>query len=313
MKEKKERDAAMKEKEERDTAMKEKEKRDVDKYAADDLPTKLLKTIMGDLISDTGNNEDDTRTIDDTLVDVDPFPNSKIIDSVVVEIDRGLDATTDEITDFPPSMAEVVLDDDDLYDDDENVATTSVFVPDVISSSPDPPLNSTNSNSNSNNNNNTNRNKQKNNARTATVIETDVEFKPTIITPDDETIQEDNSSSTTTTYTTPEVELVLEDKYDDDGGRIDNSKSLDDVAYATVVGDYEEEEEEEKENIIATVTLRAVDVVLFVGEKTLTSGIPTLVDGCNNIATRTDEINREGMGKEGWDMLKHLNKGNKRY
>jgi len=61
------------------------------------------------------------------------------------------------------------------------------------------------------------------------------------------------------------------------------------------------------------MTLRAIDVVLFVGEKALTSGIPSLVNGCTNIITRTEEINREGKGKEGWDTLKHLNKGNKRY
>jgi len=294
------------------------------KYSpSDDLPTKLHETIMGDLISDTVD-EDDATTMDDRWgVEVEPFLNSQIIDDVVDEIDQGLDTTiTAEIVDFPPSMAEVVLDDED---DDESVVTTSVFVPDVISSSQDPRLKSSNSSSKSNNyDNNDNRKQKRKDVRAGTVIETDVEFKvsnsnpttittaTTILTPDDKTIQDANgSSSTTRTYTTPEVELVLDDEYDDDGGRMENSKSLDDVAYARVIGEYEEEEE--KENIFATVMLRAVDVVLFVGEKTLTTGIPTLVNGCNNIATRRDEINREGRGKEGWDLLKHLNKGNKRY
>ena len=47
---------------------------------------------------------------------------------------------------------------------------------------------------------------------------------------------------------------------------MDNSKSLDNVMCDTMIGDYEKK----KENIIATVKLRAVDVVLFAGEKMLT-------------------------------------------
>jgi len=262
----------------------------------------------------------------DTTEGTEPFLETRTVKNG----NREWNAAGAPIVDFPPSGAEVVIDGyDDIYDDGEDAATTSVFVPDVIASD---------------NNENTSGGRRSGPRRTTTLIDADVEFIVSgldayvTVTPDEEALRETGAGAgagagSGSVYATPDVELVLDD--DDDALLMQNAKSLDVASIAV-----EEEELEEEENLVATMTLRAVDVVLFVGEKALTSGIPSLVNGCTNIITRTEEINREGKGKEGkicliihdyiifflpsssflichtylgWDTLKHLNKGNKRY
>lgn len=65
--------------------------------------------------------------------------------------------------------------------------------------------------------------------------------------------------------------------------------------------------------IIARMALRSVDVVLFVAEKTFTVGLPGIFNTYRIIKERTEEVERNGLGREGWEKLENLNDASKRY
>jgi len=154
----------------------------------------------------------------DTTEGTEPFLESRTVKNG----NREWNAAGAPIVDFPPSGAEVVIDGyDDIYDDGEDAATTSVFVPDVIASD---------------NNENTSGGRRSGPRRTTTLIDADVEFIVSgldayvTVTPDEEALRETGAgagagSSSGSVYATPDVELVLDD--DDDALLMQNAKSLD--------------------------------------------------------------------------------------
>lgn len=102
---------------------------------------------------------------------------------------------------------------------------------------------------------------------------------------------------------------------DNDSGYYANVEVVtidDDMDMTSAVVD-ENMREEEPENPLIVVTLRALDVIFFVAEKALTVGLPGLIDAFKMARTRTDEIQRSGLGKDGWDLLENTSSASKRY
>lgn len=66
-------------------------------------------------------------------------------------------------------------------------------------------------------------------------------------------------------------------------------------------------------SMITKIALRSIDVVLFVVEKTFTVGVPGTITTYQLARERTDEMNRQGMGKEGWSSLENINDASNRY
>ena len=66
-------------------------------------------------------------------------------------------------------------------------------------------------------------------------------------------------------------------------------------------------------SMITKIALRSIDVVLFVFEKTFTVGVPGTITTYQLARERTDEMNRQGMGKEGWSSLENINDASNRY
>lgn len=64
---------------------------------------------------------------------------------------------------------------------------------------------------------------------------------------------------------------------------------------------------------LVTITLRALDVILFIVEKSITIGIPGIITATARFAERTEEINRNGLGKMGWKKINNLCSAKKRY
>lgn len=71
--------------------------------------------------------------------------------------------------------------------------------------------------------------------------------------------------------------------------------------------------EETKQNIALNITLRFLDVLFFVVEKGLTVGIPSLYKSWYIMIYRADNVNRKGLGREGWERLENLDFTIKRY
>ena len=65
---------------------------------------------------------------------------------------------------------------------------------------------------------------------------------------------------------------------------------------------------EKVENPAIAVTLRVFDILFFVLEKTITLGLPPMVTLSGRIQRVVDNIQRKGMGKSGWEMLRNLKK-----
>lgn len=62
-----------------------------------------------------------------------------------------------------------------------------------------------------------------------------------------------------------------------------------------------------------TIPLRALDVILFVVEKTITIGIPGIITATTRFTERREEINRNGLGRIGWKKINNLCSAKKRY
>jgi hypothetical protein len=65
--------------------------------------------------------------------------------------------------------------------------------------------------------------------------------------------------------------------------------------------------------VLVQVTLRSLDVLFFVVEKTLTVGIPKIIETSQTVSSRLDEVNRSGMGTKGWQNIRNTVTGSRRY
>lgn len=72
-------------------------------------------------------------------------------------------------------------------------------------------------------------------------------------------------------------------------------------------------EEEKKDSILVQASLRSLDVVFFVVEKTFTVGVPRLIETSKTVSSRLDEVNRSGLGRQGWQSIRNTITGSKRY
>ena len=131
-------------------------------------------------------------------------------------------------------------------------------------------------------------------------------------TPFQSSVLETNDNDNTNYY--GNVEVVAND--DDDNvnyyGNVEVVTIDDDADMTSAVVD-ENVVEEQPENPLIVVTLRALDIIFFVAEKALTVGLPGLIDTFKMARTRTDEIQRSGLGKDGWDLLENTSSASKRY
>lgn len=62
-----------------------------------------------------------------------------------------------------------------------------------------------------------------------------------------------------------------------------------------------------------TITLRALDVILFILEKSITIGIPSIITATTRFSERREEINRNGLGRVGWKKINNICSAKKRY
>lgn len=70
---------------------------------------------------------------------------------------------------------------------------------------------------------------------------------------------------------------------------------------------------EKKDNVVVIFALRTLDVTFFVVEKFFTIGVPGIVNSATLIKENTDAVNRNGLGKKGWDTLENVNNAQNRY
>jgi len=103
-----------------------------------------------------------------------------------------------------------------------------------------------------------------------------------------------------------DVEIVTDDDQEamEDDDEILNSAAFDESAAVDV---------KEEPPLIVQFALRSVDITLFVVEKTVTVGLPGIFTAYKIGRERTDVVNRQGMGKEGWDDLENVSSASKRY
>jgi hypothetical protein len=80
------------------------------------------------------------------------------------------------------------------------------------------------------------------------------------------------------------------------------------------LGDFDDDEDDEEKppNLLVSLTLRSLDVVFLVVEKTVLL-IPDILALTSRVAARVGEVNREGMGQIGWQPLNTKIRGSKRY
>jgi len=216
----------------------------------------------------------ETLLVDDNLISDDTSIFSEAkFNSENIDKTQPLNFDAAQITDSSEIFVEIV--------DDISVST---FVPDVIASK-----------------HSTSSSEEMKTVKTPIIIETDVEFEASNTKSHERVVLRKSTEGDNIMHAN--VELLS----DEDDALIENAKSF---GVATVD---EYKDAEKKESIAVALSLRTLDVVLFVGEKTLTSGIPLVVNGCTNVVSRTNEIRREGKGKKGWETLRNLNRGRKRY
>ena len=74
-----------------------------------------------------------------------------------------------------------------------------------------------------------------------------------------------------------------------------------------------DETEKQQPNLLFIVVLRSLDVVFFIAEKTVTVVIPGTIVVFQTAWTRVEELNRSGLGSEGWKKLANLAEAKGRY
>ena len=106
-----------------------------------------------------------------------------------------------------------------------------------------------------------------------------------------------------------QVEIV-----EDDGEQgIFSFSENDDMNLNSAAFDESSTEEVTATSTLAKFALRSVDVVLFILEKTFTVGFPGVFNAYSIVSERTNDVRRQGMGKEGWSRLENIDDASKRY
>jgi hypothetical protein len=82
---------------------------------------------------------------------------------------------------------------------------------------------------------------------------------------------------------------------------------------AVAVPEDEDDEKTKDNGVLVQATLRSLDVLFFVVEKTLTVGIPKIIATSQTVSSRVDEVNRSGMGTKGWENIRNTVTGSRRY
>jgi hypothetical protein len=100
------------------------------------------------------------------------------------------------------------------------------------------------------------------------------------------------------------VELVTDDDFDVAVGQRKT---------AVAVPEDEDDEKTKDNGVLVQATLRSLDVLFFVVEKTLTVGIPKIIETSQTVSSRVDEVNRSGMGMNGWENIRSTVTGSRRY
>jgi hypothetical protein len=98
------------------------------------------------------------------------------------------------------------------------------------------------------------------------------------------------------------AEIVSDDDFE---SAVNSAKKVFEVAV--------EDTKREEPNLLFIVILRSLDVLFFVTEKTVTVVIPGTIVVVRTAWTRLDEMNRMGMGSEGWKELVNLAAAKGRY
>jgi len=112
--------------------------------------------------------------------------------------------------------------------------------------------------------------------------------------------------------TIDEGDVAASTVVDADMGGIFMAEVVTDDAFDTAVGEQkavasvvDEVEEEEEPNLALIVILRSFDIIFFLLEKLFVVAIPRSIQLASTAAKRWEEVNRNGMGKKGWDMIKN--------
>jgi hypothetical protein len=100
------------------------------------------------------------------------------------------------------------------------------------------------------------------------------------------------------------AEIVSEDDFENAVGAAKN--------VFEVQGDEDSSKKEER-NPVIIILLRSLDVAFFISEKAFTVGIPGTILLVKTALTRLDEINRLGLGSEGWKKLCNIANAKGRY
>lgn len=97
------------------------------------------------------------------------------------------------------------------------------------------------------------------------------------------------------------AEIVTDDDFDECVGDTDTVRIVDD-----------EEDEPQKPNPAVQFSLRSLDVVFLVLEKTVTA-VPELVSRSGVVTSRLQDVQKDGKGSAGWKKLESAERGAKRY
>ena len=103
------------------------------------------------------------------------------------------------------------------------------------------------------------------------------------------------------------AEVITEEDFETAFGQ---AKSVDNLGED--YRDDSEEAEDKEPSLLTKVTLRSLDVLFLVVEKTVLL-VPDVLVVTNRVATRISEVNREGLGQIGWQQLNTKIRGSKRY
>jgi len=119
------------------------------------------------------------------------------------------------------------------------------------------------------------------------------------------------------TTSTPVIEIIQADN-DIDDIRLNKleSNNANEHLQEGVRSSYEDNDKThslEDKNVFGDLALRSLDITFFLAEKTLTVGIPTVVDTARQLQSRIDTVEREGLGSKGWKLLGNVKGGKQRY
>uniref|UniRef100_A0A6V2H9D9 Uncharacterized protein n=2 Tax=Ditylum brightwellii TaxID=49249 RepID=A0A6V2H9D9_9STRA len=109
------------------------------------------------------------------------------------------------------------------------------------------------------------------------------------------------------------ADVVIDDDFYDTAN---NFKEVQTVSEEEMMKEAEavaSESAKKEDNILILAILRTLDVVFFVTEKAVTLGVPGIIASAINFQVRYKDVQQDGLGSEGWELLTNFDKGAKRY